>query len=523
MKNLKSKKMWTLAVLIFILAVAIFVRAYHIDTAPPGIYPDEAVNAQDAIDANATGNYQWFYTANNGREGLFMNLIAISFKLFGISDMSLKLPTIIFGSLTVLGLYLLTKELFQKERIALIAAFLGAVSFWAINFSRIAFRANMLPTILVFSFYFLFRGIRTRKFLDFAISGFIFGIGLHTYIAFRIAPAILIILLFSFILSRKNFLREYWKHIAVFVLLTLIAAAPMLYTFYVHPEYFSSRTSDISVLSPAVNQGHLVTAVMRTFGLSLAKYAFWGDQNWRQNYPPYPILDPLTSIAFIFGLILAIIKLVHYLAARFIDKERSGELDKYVFLIAWFFIMLAPEVLADEGNPHALRSIGTLPVVMIIAAIGFEFFLERSKKSSAFYRKIVMTVLIFMMASIGIFNTVKYFVFWDNKDAAGYAFDKNLTDIARTIQAMPSQEEKFVVTSYNLLENEPIRVFTLNDNVNFYLPDQTDRIAPQDPNNFAIFLTGDYQDAVAALKKRFPQLSLQEVDGSLGSVYYVLK
>ncbi len=523
MPKSKNKKILPFIILILIMALAVFFRTYHINTAPPGIYPDEAVNAQDAINANASGHYQWFYAANNGREGLEMNLTALAFKLFGISIFSLKLTDMIAGTLTVLGMYLLTNELFDKKRMALIAAFLTAVSFWAVNFSRMAFRANLLPTVLVFSFYFLFRGIRTRKFLDFAISGFIFGIGVHTYIAFRIAPAIMVALLLSFVLSRKNFLKEYWKHIIIFIFLTFISAAPMLYTFYAHPEYFSSRTSEISVFNSAVNHGHLVTTILKTFGLSLLKYNFIGDQNWRQNFPPYPILDPLTGLAFLLGIIYVAMELVRLSALRLAHKIKDVRLDAYVLLIVWFFVMLVPEFLADEGNPHALRSIGTLPAVMILAAMGFELFLERSEKSSRFFKKIMATILIAMMLSIGIFNYVKYFVVWANKDAAGYAFDKNLTDIARKIQSMPRQEEKFVVTSYNTLENEPIRIFTLNDDVNFYLPNQTDQIAPRDPKSFAIFLTGNYQDAAVALKQRFPQLSLQEVNNSLGSVYYILK
>ncbi|MDZ4385210.1 MAG: hypothetical protein U0944_02205, partial [Candidatus Moranbacteria bacterium] len=96
----KNKKKLAYILLFLILALGLFLRTYHIDTAPPGIYPDEAVNGQDAIRALETGEFQWFYPANQGREGLFMNLIAFCFKFFGISILTLKLPAIIFGTLT---------------------------------------------------------------------------------------------------------------------------------------------------------------------------------------------------------------------------------------------------------------------------------------------------------------------------------------------------------------------------------------------------------------------------------------
>jgi 4-amino-4-deoxy-L-arabinose transferase-like glycosyltransferase len=327
---MQNKKAKVYILLFLIITLGFFLRIYNINNTPPGVYPDEAVNGQDALLANATGNYQWFYPSNQGREGLFMNLIAILFKFFGVSVLTLKLPAIIFGTLTIYGTYLLGKELFNV-RVGLISSFLIAVAFWAMNFSRISFRANMLPFILVFSFYFLWKGLRTRAGTDFAIGGLIFGIGLHTYIAFRIAPAILIVALLSLIASRPNFLKVYWKKILIFIVFTTIAAAPMLYTFFwAHPEYFESRSDNISVFSTKVNQGHLAQTFIKSFALSLAKYNFWGDQNWRHNYPPYPILDPLTGIAFLFGFIYICVKIFQTLFQRIFKKIRNPEMDKYI-------------------------------------------------------------------------------------------------------------------------------------------------------------------------------------------------
>ncbi|EKE16557.1 MAG: hypothetical protein ACD_11C00001G0001, partial [uncultured bacterium] len=112
----KNQRILNLTFLFLIVACAFVLRIYNIENAPSGIYPDEAVNGIDALDAITTGNYQWFYPANNGREGLMMNLIAFSFQLFGVTALGLKFPSIIFGTLTVLGTYLLTKELFRSQR-----------------------------------------------------------------------------------------------------------------------------------------------------------------------------------------------------------------------------------------------------------------------------------------------------------------------------------------------------------------------------------------------------------------------
>jgi len=94
-------------ILLIILIIAAFFRLWQLDKIPPGLYPDEAINGNEAI----SNPGKVFYPENNGREGLFINLIALSFSIFGVSIWALKIVPAIIGILTVFGLYLLTKEL----------------------------------------------------------------------------------------------------------------------------------------------------------------------------------------------------------------------------------------------------------------------------------------------------------------------------------------------------------------------------------------------------------------------------
>lgn len=518
---MENKKIKVFALLFLIIALGFFLRVYNIDHTPPGVYPDEAVNGMDAVTANQTGDYQWFYPANQGREGLMMNLVALGFKLFGISVLTLRLPSIVFGTLTILGTYLLGKELFNT-RVGLISSFLVSVGYWAINFSRISFRANILPAVLVFSFYFLWKGLRTKKWTDFAIGGFIFGIGLHTYIAFRIAPVILVVTLISLIVSRPGFLKEYWKKILVFMIFTVIAAAPMLYTFFwAHPEYFISRSDSISVLSPQVNKGNLIQTFLKSFLLSLAKYNFWGDQNWRHNYPPYPILDPLTGIAFLFGFIYICIRTCRTLFQRIFKKIRNPEMDKYAFLVVWFFAMLAPEFMTAEGNPHALRAIGTLPVVFLFSGITFSFFIGKAQKHSSFFKKLVTGLAIFMLVFIGFFNAIKYHYFWANKLETARSFDKNVMEISDYIKTLPLQEEKYIVAEN--MQRIPIQLFNQRlANTYYVYTGQAVYIEPRDKNNFIVVFTDRNDDIVNSLQQKYPNTKFSEIKDAVGMSYYTL-
>jgi len=112
-----SKKIFLLAV---ILIIASFFRLYQINQTPPGLYPDEAMNGNNALQALRTappaGGFKVFYPENAGREGLFINIQAFFLNLFKVNEpWVLRLPSAIFGVLTVLGVYFLTKELFGEN------------------------------------------------------------------------------------------------------------------------------------------------------------------------------------------------------------------------------------------------------------------------------------------------------------------------------------------------------------------------------------------------------------------------
>ncbi len=434
---------WSLLVLI--LLGALFVRSYHLGTIPSGLYPDEAVNAVDALHAIETGHYQLFYPNNYGREGLFINLQALALRTFGYTIAALKLWSVIFGTLTVLGTYLLGRELFHRRGAALFSAFFVATSYWAINFSRIGFRAIMTSFLLSFAFYFFFKGLRTRRSIDFAFSGLCIGLGLHTYIAFRLTPLILVILLPFLMLAYEDFLKRYWRHGLTFALFAFLAAAPMLYHFFIsHPEDFASRSTAISVFSEESNHGDLPGTLMKTFGLSLLKYNFWGDQNWRHNYSPYPVLDPISGFFFLGAFLFLISQSIGLLGRRLRHHDRDTRLVRNIFLLASFFVMLMPEFLTTEGLPHALRAIGTQVPVFLMAGLGAYWLYEKILRSSSQARASLLAFFFLAIILSASINLTKYFIFFANSVDQRSAFNEDYTNMATYLLSLPKDTKKYI-------------------------------------------------------------------------------
>ena len=160
-----SKSTITFLLLLTILGIAVFFRFYRLDRIPPGLYPDVAINGNDALDSLKTGQFKLFYPENNGREGMIVWLDALSIYLFGAGVYALKFPAALAGVLTVIGLYFLGKELFGKkgECAALLASFFLATSFWHVNFSRIGFRAILVPFFFGFRLLFFHERLQNQK------------------------------------------------------------------------------------------------------------------------------------------------------------------------------------------------------------------------------------------------------------------------------------------------------------------------------------------------------------------------
>ncbi len=431
--------------LLIILAIAAFFRLWQLNQIPPGLYPDVAMNGNDALQSLRTGNFKLFYPENNGREGMMMWLIALSFSVFGVSIWSMKIVAAIIGILTVLGLYLLTKELLSKwnenasRYVALLASFFLAISFWHLNFSRIGFRAILLPFVLVFSFYFLFRGFRTQKIWSFILAGVFFGLGFYTYTSFRMAVLILpfVLIPYWFIYKSQNLKKKFILYTSYFLLSTLLVALPIGIYFLRNPQDFISRATPISVFS----QPNPILALAKSLVMHLGMFNIYGDPNWRHNYAGSPELFWPIGILFLIGFILS----TKYLISSIKNKDYF-QFTVYSFLFSVFFAMLLPGVLTYEGLPHSLRVIGVIPAVFIFSSLGawksYEF-LDRMIKN----KKMFAFACFFFLAAFAASEASKYFVLWGKNDKVKDAFTQTYADIGNFLNSLPQDVKKYVIVN----------------------------------------------------------------------------
>lgn len=441
-------------VLIIILGIASFFRLWRLTSIPPGLYPDVAINGNDALDTLKTKHFKVFYPENNGREGLFMWLIVLSFSLFGASIWSIKIVAAIIGILTVFGFYLLTKELFSvdsanknpelfgfsfNDALASLSSFFLAISFWHTNFSRIGFRVIMVPFILVFAFYFLFKGLRQRKFWNFIVSGIFFGLGFYTYISYRFVVLLVPLILIPFwLMHRKNNLEKKFLSSLFFLMLSVfITALPIGVYFLFNFHDFTGRSGSVSIFS----QKNPVKEFFLSLITHLGMFNFQGDRNWRHNYSGAPMLFWPVGILFLIGIAFSIKELIVSL------KHKHWSLVVIPWsLLNWFFIMLLPGVLTYEGIPHALRVIGVIPVVYIFAGLGGLKSYQWLYQNTTHKRVLFIAVFLFILM-VGIVQFRQYFIDWAGAKETKAAFSTDYLEIGNYLNSLPNEVKKYVIVN----------------------------------------------------------------------------
>src|SRR3989344_5167584 len=451
-----------LLVFLIIVAVAGFFRLYQLGPTPPGFYPDEAMNGNNAVQTLETKNFKIFYPENNGREGLFINLQALSIRAFGAHPWSLRFVSALIGILTVVGLYLLVRELFEW-RLAAIAGFLTAISFWHVNFSRIGFRAIMVPFILVYLFFFLWRGLKTGRLSYYLLAGIIGGLGFYTYISYRIAPLIAIIVFLNYWRFLKNdfsFLSSKYEHMrnnllrgfALAAITAIIVALPVGAYFWKHQGDFLKREgASVSVFSQQNPLKELGLSIVKTLGM----FNFQGDYNQRHNISGLPILPWPIGIFFAIGFIN---ELIHWL------KRKHGHFSTvHTLMFSWFFIMLLPGFLSTEA-PHALRTLGVLPIIMLFAAKGIWWIFDKLNdwyelsdrhEAAGIYGRghhpethaVVALTLVIFLGAIGFYEYWRYFNDWARANETAEAFNQNYTEIANRINSLSVKTKKYLVVN----------------------------------------------------------------------------
>lgn len=439
--------------LMLIVACGAGLRFYHIGEAPPGLYRDEAFYGLDALRVLA-GDLSIYFAANNGREGLFMYLLAASVAAFGRTPEALRLTSAVVGTLTLAAIYFAGRSMFSP-RIGLLAAAILAINFWHLAISRVAFRAITLPLTLCVMMALIFAALRAselRSCLTYAaLAGAAFGLTFYTYTSAQFTlPLVALYGLSLWVGSRRELFVQQGEVMrqrrrtsaAAFVVAGLVALAPLLLWLTQHADLYFNRAGQVSIFNPAINNGDAVGMLIANVGKAAGMFAFQGDRIWRHNLSLRPVFDGWLAVAFALGLAVCGRRWWRSWRSRFDSESLNAETNVAPqFVLLWLIMFLIPTVLAEDA-PHYLRAIGALPAACLVAAVGMEsglawlsrrgvfagltVFLRRTISPPAFVAALLLVLS-------GITTTADYFADYVNRALTRYWLEDHNVQLARWV------------------------------------------------------------------------------------------
>lgn len=427
--------------LFFIIILALFLRFWQLGEVPRGLYQDETAIGYNAYSISETGRDEhgairpiYFKSFGDWKLPVYIYGTAIPIKLFGLNEFAVRLPSALFGFLTVVIFYFWVRALTRDKNLALISTLLLSINPWHLHYSRATFEVTIALFFFVLGALFFDFGFVKRKKYFFLLAVVSFLIAFYTYNLTRLLAPVLLLLFLLF--YYRNYPKIPYKVLGFTLGVGLLILLPFIYTFFTGGGVFSAKgtllfssaqiqSSILELRSYFINFPRVFTGLffnrllldfwqyllnvvsylsVNFFFISGSPHGNHGIGNFGQFY--------------IFELPLIILGIME------LFKEKSRWL---VILLFWVASTVGVAALTREA-PHATRSFFLIAPLEIFSAVGLIYFWGAMRKLKKPVRIGVMTAaLIFVCYNLVFYFTSYYFRFPIFYAKAWRATDKELS------------------------------------------------------------------------------------------------
>ena len=501
----------TWAILIALVFAVVVLRLQRLDELPPGLNRDEGIDGALALQV-LQGEHAIFFPVDQGREPSAIYALALSTILFGRTLLAMHLPTALGSAGMVFVVFWLGRLLFGRDErgratpwrgllIGGAGAGLLAVSISQTVIGRTSYnKVTHMPLLLALCMALLWwgwsepeerrasrgapsgppsagvgaQGKKQRSRWWIALAGVCAGLLPYTYIPARFTPFLFLFLGLSFLLPwgghedrekhtgwRSRFprlsflairLRAELPRAAIFIGVTGLVAAPLLIHFALHPEHFLMRSKEVWLLRD--NQGSPLAAFWGNVWEHLLVFGLRGDPDWRHNFAGQSMLNPWEALFFWLGVGLAVWR-----------RQRPA----YRLLLLWLGVLILPAMLSmDDIVPHFLRMMGATPAIYLLVAVGLwevsRFLWEQcnafQRRANVTFRQNETTAAIALGVAVsglilvqGVLTYRAYFQKWAAAPEVYEANETEWTELARTLNALPSDTKMVYLIPYTISEH----------------------------------------------------------------------
>ena len=376
---------------LIILLVSAYFRFARLDDVPIETTSDHIEKLLDVNDIINNGVRPIFEPANGGREPMTFYLIALTSYLTNLplNHFLLKLLMALVGFIALPSFFLLARELFEDDLLALITMSLAGISWWANLISRNGLRFPFAPLFGAIALWLLIAAVkRSRRNLA-LLAGLAAGVGLYGYTPMRAVPIAFIVLLIVFAIHHNK--RESWikmiRFFGVALIILLAVYVPMIRYGIDEPENYWRRslTRMLGDPSPDVLPAQpLLPTMARNEWNSLTMFFYTADNAWLVSPAGQPALDWVTGACFLMGIAFLLYRYIRWRDWR----------DLLILIIIPILLSPSTGALAlPTENPSLTRSGLALAVVFLIAAIPLRITIEYGRKLIVCWRGTLIGVV----------------------------------------------------------------------------------------------------------------------------------
>lgn len=375
------KRLITPLILCLIVFLAFALRFNKVWEDPPSLNWDETAIGYNAYSILKTGKDEWnrflpLHFESYGEYKLPGQIYASipGIAVFGLNELGVRITPVIYGTLTVLFLFFLAREIFKNDWVALGSALLLAISPWHIQLTRASFESSFSVLWIVLGAWLFIKGFSDKKYWLWSLIPFI--VSIYTYNAARVFTPLFLFTVF--IIYRKEIIKNF-KIFAVCVLLFVLSLAPIV-PFYLSGEATArlrlvSITDDpgfVQRINKARGNTHLPDPLPLLIHNKVTHFAYVFAGNYLSHFSP--------DFLFIngaghkqhhvqgIGEFYAIQAPFILIGLFFLFRKKN----KWRWLItSWLLLAFIPVSITVDSIPNALRTILAVIPYEIFTAYGF--------------------------------------------------------------------------------------------------------------------------------------------------------
>ena len=359
---------WTWIIITFIILLGFLVRTYQVTTSPEGLYIDETSIGYNAYSLLKTGRDEhgkawpvFFEAFGEYKLPVYVYSVYLTQLVLGPIDLSVRLPAVIFGALTIPALFGLVYELGKRVKdnafkiTPYLSAFLLAISPWHFQFTHAGFEASSAIFFLTLGSWLLLLGLRKRNLIKLILAAVSFTATFYAYNSARIVtPVVILGLLLTF--KKEIQIKQTMVFLSLFIFLSLPFAK-----FALSPAGLA-RAQQVTIFYNKDDQKPWVTFVTNL---------------WRNIAPETLFLQGEPTIAHLTSHRMSLLYPIElpFLVIGIIYLFRK----KIWGILLWLIIGFVPPAITTL-NPHALRASLVIPATVMTSALGFGVMLSRIRR-----------------------------------------------------------------------------------------------------------------------------------------------